>query len=295
MCPCDDCISLSVMMSVDSKFSLNWLLLCIAPINWCTDILDTSSSNHTGVWENTGCRDGWSLSTTASGRSGGTYGIVVTRSCSMFNDGLSGMVTQVLLVFFVLVTSFLPPLMAEWQVNLWTLSTLTCWTINCVCPSVDFHATDTAGRDGLCYRGGAVTWGQQLSQSSCLILCWWVNTLTLRYFSSFLGLFCSTVTTVICIWTLTSLKSVEVYLRLMLQPDYSIEMSAVKVKLAVTESIYLWMLCMWEERVGTVVLSIQLFLLVYCLCIISSFQASVIRWKPSVKLGYFLKWRKMME
>lgn len=196
--------------------------------------------------------------------------------------------------FFVLITCFLPPLVAVWQVNLSNLSIVTCWTINWVCLSVDFHATDTAGRDSLCYRGGAVTWGQQLSQSSCLILCWWVNTLTLRYFSSFLGLFCSTVTTVICVWTLASLKSFEVYLRLLLQPDCSIEMSA-QVKLAITGSIYLWMLCMWEERVGTIVLSIQLFLLLYCLCIIPSFQASVIRWKPSVKLGYFLEWRKMME
>lgn len=33
-----------------------------------------------------------------------------------------------------------------------------------------------------------------------------------------------------------SLKSVKVYLRLMSQPDCSIEMSSVKVKLAITES-----------------------------------------------------------
>lgn len=51
------------------------------------------------------------------------------------------------LSFFVCVTSFFPLWMAEWHVNLCTLFTLTRWTINWVSLGVDFHATDTAGRD----------------------------------------------------------------------------------------------------------------------------------------------------
>lgn len=54
--------------------------------------------------------------------------------------------------------------------------------------------------------------------------------------------------------------------RLMLHPDCSIEMSTVKVKLAIMENIYLWMLCIWKERAGGgFVLSIHLFYL-YTAC-----------------------------
>ena len=86
-------------------------------------------------------------------------------------------------------------------------------------------------------------------------------------------------------------------MRLMLQPDHGIEMSTVKVKLAIIENINLWILCIWKERPGGgFVLSIHLFLLVYCLYIISSFQISVTRSKHFVNFGYFIegKWRKMM-
>lgn len=82
-------------------------------------------------------------------------------------------------------------------------------------------------------------------------------------------------------------------MRLMLQPDCSIQMSTVKVKLAIIENICLWMLCTWKERGGGggFVLSIRLFLLVYCLCIISSFQTSVTRSKSFVNFDYFLEWK----
>lgn len=81
-------------------------------------------------------------------------------------------------------------------------------------------------------------------------------------------------------------------MRLMLQPDRSIGMSVVNVKLTIIENIYLWMLCIWKEGAGGgFVLSIHLFLLVYCLCIISIFQTSVTRSKPFVNFGYFLEWK----
>lgn len=86
-------------------------------------------------------------------------------------------------------------------------------------------------------------------------------------------------------------------MRLVLQPDRKPEMSTVKVKFAIIENIYLWMLCIWKEITGGgFVFSIHLFLLVYCLCIISRFQTSVTRSKPFLNFGYFLEWkqRKMM-
>lgn len=157
------------MVSADFIFTHNRLLLSIALVNWFASIFGASNSNHTGEYESTSW-DVWSLGTTAGGEA---YGIVVTSSSCTFNDGLSGMLTQVLSLF-ALVASFLPPLMGEWYVSLCSLFTLICWTVNWVGLQVGLYAVHWRcwKEQGTFHKGGAVTWGQQLSQSSCLILSW---------------------------------------------------------------------------------------------------------------------------
>lgn len=81
--------------------------------------------------------------------------------------------------------------------------------------------------------------------------------------------------------------------RLTLQPDHSIKMSALKVKLAIIENMYLWLLCVWKERAGDVfLLRIHFYLYTACASSLSSRYRSLDQ-SPWLILDAF--WRESGE